>query len=426
MAAIVNPGATRAGTFVRQPSGFRAFIPRDLPPQDPPLEMGLERAGLLSEATLALGRLDAAARLIPNPDLFVGMYVNREAVLSSQIEGTQASLTDVLVFEIEPDSEASPDVTEVINYISAMSYGLERLPNLPLSLNLIREIHAVLMHGARGQHRDPGEFRRSQNWIGPQGSSITSATYVPPPPQELIHRLGALELFMHDSRYSPLLTAGLAHAQFETIHPFLDGNGRIGRLLITFLLCERGVLHRPLLYLSHYFNRHRAEYYDRLQAVRVDGVWEEWIDFFLRGVTSTATAASETAHAILALRQRHRDLLQSARVSANTHAAHEILWRRPIVDVPLIERDLGISFVGANRIVGRLTDLGILTESTGYRRNRRFVYRDYLALFSEADDSPASATGVPSLTQDQCVDSATTHPVRRRTRSHDSGRAPRS
>lgn len=389
MSAVFKSNAGRAGAFVPQPGGPRAFIPRDLPPSDPPLAFDMARSQLLSQATLALGRLDAAAQLIPNPDLFVGMYVNREAVLSSQIEGTQASLTDVLVYEIERDSDSSGDVREVLNYIAAMNHGLDRLAELPLSLNLIREIHRVLMQGVRGQNRDPGEFRRSQSWIGPEGTPMSAATFIPPPPQELMRHLGALEKFMHDETSPPLVRAGLVHAQFETIHPFLDGNGRIGRLLITFILCQAGVLHRPLLYLSHFLKQHRAEYYDRLQAVRIDGRWEEWMDFFLTGVATTASEAWQTARSILDLQQRHRQLLQSEHASANALAVHELLWRRPLVTVPFLQDELHITFAGANGIVQRLVDLGILAESTGYRRNRRFIYRDYLALFSDAaEDQP--------------------------------------
>jgi Fic family protein len=393
-----SPG--RAGSFVRQPTGYRAFLPQPLPPADPPIEMTLARTRLLSDATLALGRLDGAAQLLPNPDLFVGMYVRREAVLSSQIEGTQASLTDVLVFEVEEDGNEHPvDVVEVVNHIQAMNHGLERLPTFPLSLHLIKEIHGILMKGASGQHRDPGEFRHTQNWIGPQGSTITTATYVPPPPQVLMDHLGDLEKFMYDESCPPLVRAGLVHAQFETIHPFLDGNGRVGRLLVTFMLCREGVLHRPLLYLSYFLKRNRAEYYDRLQAVRVSGRWEEWLDFFLLGVAETATEAWGTAQAILELQRRHRELLQTAgRASPTLLRVHDLLWRHPVITVPFLSRELQLTFAGANNVVRRLEGLGIVTESTGFQRNRRFAYADYLRLFedgaaadrgNDARDAPA-------------------------------------
>ena len=266
----MNTDPQRAGRYVRQTAEYSAFIPAPLPP-DPPLEMDAEMARLLSEANLALGRLDGASMMLPNADLFVAMYVRREAVLSSQIEGTQASLTDVLQFEAGGDggeTERLLDVEEVVNYVRAMNYGLRRLADLPLSLRLVREIHGELMRGVRGEESTPGEFRRSQNWIGPSGSTLRDARFVPPPPHELLRVLGEWETFLHARSEPVLVTAALAHAQFETIHPFLDGNGRVGRLLITLLLYERGVLARPLLYLSLYLKRNQTEYYDRLQAVR--------------------------------------------------------------------------------------------------------------------------------------------------------------
>lgn len=386
MASMLNVGSSaRAGTYVRQPAGYQAFIPRPLPP-DPPIALTLARSSLLSDATLALGRLDAAAQLIPDPDLFVGMYVHREAVLSSQIEGTQASLIDVLAFEAGAEGEFPVDVGEVVNYVGAMNYGLTRLSELPLSLNLIREIHRELMRGVRGQNRDPGQFRRTQNWIGPERSTLVTATYVPPPPQLLMEHLSNLESFMYDDTYPSLLRAGLAHAQFETIHPFLDGNGRVGRLLITFMLCQQRVLSRPLLYPSYFFKHNRAEYYDRLQAVRLQGRWEEWLDFFLRGVIETSEEAWQTARAILDLMQGHRQVLQERRASLATLRAHELLWRYPIVTVAFLRRELALTFAGANGVVERLEELGILVEQTGFRRNRRFAYSDYLRLFIEGTD----------------------------------------
>ena len=404
MFTSAEPGSGRAGTFVRQPGGYRAFIPVPLPPT---IALDPERSRLLTQATLALGRLDGATQIIPDPDLFVGMYVNREAVLSSQIEGTKASLIDLLAFKVEADYEYPLDVEEVVNYVRAMNYGLQRLPDCPLSLHLIKEIHAELMRGVRGQHRDPGEFRRSQNWIGPGGSTIASATYVPPPPHLLMEHLGDLEKFMHDEELPSLLRAGIAHAQFETIHPFLDGNGRIGRLLITFMLCHEGVLHRPLLYLSTYLRRHRAEYYDRLQAVRVDGRWEEWIDFFLRGIAETAEEAWRTARAILDLQSAHRRLIleQGGRGSHNMLRVHDLLWRQPIVTVPFLSRELQLTFAGVNNVVERLVEAGVLTETTGYRRNRRFVYREYLRLFDDAP-SPDEA-GNPLPAEETACDGAT-------------------
>ncbi len=271
----------RAGRYIKQPSGYSAFIPADLPPK-PPIKMDSKLIRLLSDAHGSLCRLDGVASVLPNVDLFVAMYVKQEAVLSSQIEGTQSTLENVLEFEVDAKGKDVPkDVEEVVNYVQAMNYGLQRLEELPLSLRLIREIHEILLEGVRGEHRTPGEFRRSQNWIGPAGATINKATFVPPPVNEMKQALGNFEKFLHDEdSFHILVQAGLAHAQFETIHPFLDGNGRVGRLLITFLLCEKGVLHQPLLYLSSYFKAHRAEYYDRLSAIRTDGDWEGWLRFF--------------------------------------------------------------------------------------------------------------------------------------------------
>jgi len=385
--------STRAGRFVRQPGGFAAFIPAALPP-DPPIDISGTLPELLAGASLSLGRLDGATSILPNPDLFVGMYVKKEAVLSSQIEGTQASLTDVLQFDIgEGGEERRLDVEEVVNYVAAMRFGLSRVRELPLSLRLIREIHAKLMKGVRGQHRDPGEFRRTQNWIGPGGSSIKDAAFVPPPPGELMRVLGELEDFLHDPALPPLVHAGLAHAQFETVHPFLDGNGRVGRLLVTFLLCERKVLSRPLLYLSWFFKKHRAEYYDRLQAVRIDGAWEAWLGFFLRGVQEVANEAVVRARKIIELRERAREVASArgGRKSGNLLRAIDSLFKQPLVTASSLAKELDTSFVTANGIALTLAELELLTEETGYKRNRRFRFAPYLALFEE--DDPPDAEG---------------------------------
>jgi cell filamentation protein, protein adenylyltransferase len=336
----------------------------------------------LSDADLAVGRLEGSTSILPNPDLFVGMYVRQEAVLSSQIEGTQASLADLLEFEADERTGTVGDVAEVVNHVRAMNHGLRRLADLPLSLRLVREIHAELMRGVRGREREPGEFRRSQNWIGAAFTSLADAAFVPPPPHEMMQALGRLELFMHERDHTPLVRAALVHAQFETIHPFLDGNGRIGRLLVTFLLCEQGVLTRPLLYLSHYLKRHRSEYYDRLQAVRDDGDWEGWLLFFLRGVRDVADQASSTAAAILALRERHRAVLaRHGKASGSLLRALDLLFDQPIVTIPALGRRLDITFAGATGVAQRLVDAGVLIETTGRRRNRRFRYEPYLSLF---------------------------------------------
>ena len=374
----------RAGRFVKQMEGYNAFIPTSLPP-DPPVGMDQELARLLSNADRALGRLDGVAIILPNPDLFVAMYVRHESVLSSQIEGTQSSLDDVLQFEIDSAGKELPkDVKDVVNYVNAMNYGLERIADLPLSLRLIREIHERLLAGVRGAERTPGEYRRSQNWIGPQGCTLANATFVPPPVHEMQTALDNFERFLHDTSLPVLIHCGLAHAQFETIHPFLDGNGRVGRLLITFLLCERKVLHRPLLYLSLFLKLHRAEYYDRLMAVRRDGNWEGWLKFFLRGIEEVSQSATETARAIVNLRENQRQLIgdKLGGRAAQGMRLLDFLFEQPLISVPLVEKRLDCSFVTANKLVEHLAELGLLRETTGWQRNRRYRFDPYLALFN--------------------------------------------
>jgi Fic family protein len=378
--------AWRAGRYLTQPTGYRAFIPSALPPA-PPVEIAGELQRRLSEADQALGRLDGSVHTLPNPELFVYMYVRKEAVLSSQIEGTQSSLQDLLSAEANIAGSDTPlDVAEVVNYVGAMNHGLTRLAELPVSMRLIREIHAQLLLNVRGAHLTPGELRRSQNWIGPGGATLANATFVPPPPDEVPAALGNLETFLHQQDDLPLLIKiGLAHAQFETIHPFLDGNGRVGRLLITFLLCERKVLHKPVLYLSHYFKRHRQEYYERLQAVRDAGDWEGWLEFFLRGITEVSAQAAETARRILQLREEHRSAIAQdlGRAAGNGHTVLQHLYEHPIVSAKEVQALLGTSFAGANQIVSRLVSAGILHEFTGNARNRRFRYEPYIQLFND-------------------------------------------
>lgn len=349
--------------------------------------MDPELTKLLSQADRVLGRLDGIGAVLPNPDLFVAMYVRQEAVLSSQIEGTQSTLEDVLQFEVDEKANDLPrDVEEVVNYVGAMNYGIKRLEELPLSLRLIREIHSKLMTGVRGQNRTPGEFRKTQNWIGPAGADLASAIFVPPPVPEMKDALHKFEKFLHDESLPVLIHTGLAHAQFETIHPFLDGNGRVGRLLITFLLYQKEVLHRPLLYLSHYLKQHRAEYYDRLMAIRNDGNWEGWLKFFLRGVEEVSEEAINTSRRIFALREQHRELINS---SLGTSAASGVrlldyLYEQPIVNVRLVEQRLKSSFVTANKLVEQFVKLEILQETTGGQRNRRYSYVPYLMLFESS------------------------------------------
>jgi len=377
---------TRAGRYVNQPTGYRAFIPAPLPPE-PPIKLEGDLQALLSQADRALGRLDGSIQTLPHPDLFVAMYVRKEAVLSSQIEGTQSSLQDVLAAEARVLSSRRPsDVNEVFNYVGAMNYGLERLKDLPVSIRLIREIHEKLLTGVRGQHLIPGELRTSQNWIGPSGCTLAEATFVPPPPHEVPNALGNLERFLHAETSLPLLIKiGLAHAQFETIHPFLDGNGRIGRLLITFLLCEKEVLLKPVLYLSYFFKRYRQQYYEHLQAVRDEGTWERWLIFFLKGVFEVSQQATNTARQILSLREQHRQLIidQFGRAAGNGHRVLEYLYQKPIVSIADVKDLIGSTYPAANNLVTRLVEHRILQEITGQRRNRRFYYTDYIHLFHD-------------------------------------------
>ena len=386
---VADNKATRAGRYVSQPAGYRAFIPAPLPP-DPPVDLGGRLRELLSDTDYALGRLDGAVLTLPNPELFVFMYVRKEAVLSSQIEGTQSSLQNLLAAEARlNDPDAPADVTEVVNYVRAMNHGLTRLAELPVSVRLIREIHTELMRDVRGGRLTPGELRKSQNWIGPGGCTLREATFIPPPPHEVPQALADLERFLHaENPPPPLVHVGLAHAQFETIHPFLDGNGRVGRLLITFLLTERKLLARPVLYLSHFFKRNRAEYYDRLQAVRDAGDWEAWLAFFLRGVMEVSREATRTAAAILRTREDYRTRITEklGRAAANGHRIMDRLFDHPIVTVATVRDWLGVTPAGANNLVNRLVEIGLLREITGYARNRRFRFDPYLSIFEEQEE----------------------------------------
>lgn len=377
---------SRAGIYVPQPGGFKAFVPKALPPGD--LEIDERLQALLSRADLAVGRLDGVIEVIPDPDRFVFMYVRREAVLSSQIEGTQASLMDVLEYEAEEETAtARVDVQEVINYVRAMRLGLDRLQDLPISRRLICEVHRELMSEVRGgePQKTPGEFRRSQNWIG--GGSPSSARFVPPPADEVGRTFAELEAFVHDDVAMPaLIKAALIHAQFETIHPFLDGNGRTGRLLITFWLVERRILRQPLLYPSLFFKDHRQEYGDRLQAIRDNGEWESWLGFFLDGVAQVAEEAYETALNIFALRERDRARISGAlkrRAPRGLLLLDELL-KLPIVKTKTVERAIGVAQPTATSLLNALVELGILREVTGKQRGRVYVYDEYLALFPGA------------------------------------------
>lgn len=381
---MVSQTSVRAGQYIRTIDGYTAFMPAPLPP-DPPVRMDdPEFQALLSEADIALGRLDSYAALLPNPDLFVAAYVRKEAVLSSQIEGTQASLIDLFEYEANVGRKAlRNDVSEVVNHVRAMNYGLERVRELPVSLRLFRKIHAELLKDVRGSELQPGEFRHSQNWIGPLGSTLPQAEFVPPPPYEMDQSLGDFERFLHDNTPMPaLVKVGLLHCQFETIHPFLDGNGRIGRLLITFYLCHQKVLTRPLLYLSHYFKKHRSEYYDWLMTTRNNGDWEGWLKFFVQGVWEVATEAVQTAERILAMYREHQKITSGMKGRSALQLL-EFLYENPIISVPQVAERLDITWPTARSTVQEFEDYGLLERDANHKHPRLFIYTPYLKLLSE-------------------------------------------
>ena len=366
----------------------RAFMPPPLPPV-PPLDITPERHDLLEKANRSLGRLDGVASLFPDPGLFLYMYVRKEALLSSQIEGTQSSLSDLLLFESdELPGVPLDDVEEVSQYVMAMNHGLERVRGgLPLSLRLIKEIHQTMLSTGRGSKKAPGEFRTSQNWIG--GSRPGNAAFVPPPPHRVAECMGLLEKFLHDDPVkTPLLVkAALAHVQFETIHPFLDGNGRVGRLLITLLLCAEGALAQPMLYLSLYFKTRRDAYYDLLQRVRTEGAWEEWLDFFLMGVIDTTDQAVRTAQRVLELFRGDRARIEElGRAAASALRLHHAFQERAILSIPRAAKRVGVSQPTITASMAHLARLGIVRESTGRKRRKLYVYEAYLNILGEGTE----------------------------------------
>lgn len=365
----------------------RAFVPDPLPPQ-PPLDLTGERQLLLERALLSCGRLDGVSALLPDPDLFLYAYVRREAVLSSQIEGTQSSLSDLLLFELdEAPGVPFDDVVEVSNYVAALEHGMSRLrEGFPLSNRLLREVHAKLLARGRGAEKSPGEFRRSQNWIG--GTRPGNASFVPPPPAHLEDCMAALEQFIHGDHPLPaLIKAGLAHVQFETVHPFLDGNGRLGRLLISLMLHDARVLRQPLLYLSLFFKQHRADYYRLLDTVRQDGEWEAWLEFFLTGVAQTASAAVESAHRLLELfAADEHALVKAPGSSASVMRVFTALRAKPVATINDLSARAAVSFPTAAKAVDLLTAAGVVRELTGGRRNRVFAYDRYLAVMNEGTE----------------------------------------
>jgi Fic family protein len=387
---MVTENKSRLGTYVTTTvtgGPVRAFIPPKLPP-DPPVELG----GLyqrLDRANQALGRLDGLTTLLPDTKFFLYLYIRKEALLSSQIEGTQSSFSDLLLFEHDAEpSVPIDDVEEVSNYVAAMQHGLRRIAGgFPLSLRLIREIHAILLRGGRGANRTPGEFRRSQNWVG--GTRPGNAALVPPPPERLMECLDSFERFLHDEKHKPpvLVEAGLIHVQFETIHPFLDGNGRLGRLLITLLLCSKGALREPLLYLSLYFKTNRDQYYDLLQRVRTHGAWEEWLAFFLEGTEITARSAADSAKQILTLFAKDRNRIQTiGRAASSALRVHEYMQKRPLVNIGAVADELKLSIPTVTVALDHLARLGVVKEVTGKRRARIFGYSRYLKVLSEGTE----------------------------------------
>ena len=382
-----GPSGTKAPvSFVGEPCF--AFVPKPLPPV-PPLQWDPSLHRMAQRASVAIGRLSGVTALLPDSQIFLYSYVRKEAVLSSQIEGTQSSLSQLLLFENDAASGAPlDDVTEVSNYVAAMEHGLKRLAEgFPLSLRLIKEVHGVLLAKGRGSKKQPGEFRTSQNWIG--GSRPGNALFVPPPPDQVIECLGALENFLHNQEVPSLVRAGLAHAQFETIHPFLDGNGRTGRLLVTMILCHDGVLIQPLLYLSLFLKKHRSTYYELLQRTRTHGAWEEWLDFFLQGVEETAAQAADTASRLLQVFQQDRARLHAlGRKGASAIKLHDILQKQPVITVSRLVTKFGFTAPTANTALVVLVEQGIVREITGYRRNRVFSYAEYLRTLNEGTERP--------------------------------------
>lgn len=361
-----------AGKLVKAPQGYWAFVPH---PPPPPLKLTWNLVRENSEADRALSELAGVARTLPNPHLLIHPFIRREAVLSSRIEGTQASLSDLLFFEASGERDVySVDVIEVSNYVKALEYGVERLETLPVSLRLIREIHKQLMEGVRGEHMTPGEFRRSQNWIGPPGCTLMEATFVPPPEAKMKEALDQFEKYLHASaQLPPLIRLAMLHYQFEAIHPFLVGNGRVGRLLLTLLLCADGLLPKPLLYLSAYFERHRQRYYDLLLAISQRGAWSEWITFFLRGVAEQSHDAIRRSNRLIDLWQEYRQKLQSARTSPLSLRLVDELLSYPAISVAWAAKRLKVTHRSIQLNIEKLVRHGILREATGRRRNRIFV-----------------------------------------------------
>lgn len=371
------------GRLIKTATNHWAFVPNPLSPAGLD-KFSAEFVRILSEADRGIGTLKSLSRLIPNPNLLVASYVRKEAVQSSKIEGTEASLSDIFYYEASKEKPKHADVLEVLNYVRAMNYGLSRLEELPLSLRLIREIHLKLMEGVRGEKMKPGEFRTTQNWVGPPGCSLTDATYVPPPVSEMNEALGQWEKFLHsDDSITPLIKCALMHYQFEVIHPFLDGNGRVGRLLITFYLYEKGYLEYPILYLSDFFERYRNEYYNLLLGVSQDGNWDAWLKYFIRGVAEQSKVAEETGYKILDLQKKYRHWLREESVSTSVFQLLDMLFLNPFVSLSGVSDCLKITWPTAKASVDRLVKLGILKEVSGRKRSRIYCAGELLNILAE-------------------------------------------
>ncbi|HDZ25400.1 hypothetical protein LCGC14_0654710 [marine sediment metagenome] len=379
-----------AGKFITQLSGYETFIPNTLPPY-PPFKYDDQLQFLLSEADRALARLDGVSSVLPNPDPFIAMYTKKEALLSSQIEGTQASLEGVLAFEagLKPKEDIH-EIKKVINYVKALNYGIDRLRknDFPMSLSLVKEIHNILLKGTRGTSRNLGVFRRSQNWIGPPGVTINDAIFIPPPPNQVRELMLNLIIFMHRTdNIPPLVKIGLIHAQLETIHPFLDGNGRIGRLLITFYLYWKGILTRPLLYLSYYLKKYRDKYYDYLMKIRLEGDWENWLKFFLQGIAEISIEAASSANEIIGLKDTlSNELLRKKIGGAPAVKLLDMLFEKPLISVSDIVMQLKISRQTATQLVNKFNEINILNEVSGKKRYRKYLFADYIKIIARGTE----------------------------------------
>ena len=369
-----------SGRLTRTSGGYWAFVPNPLPPK---IEWDNALVSVVSRADIAVGTLSGLGETLPNPHLLIYPFVRREAVMSSRIEGTRSSLSDLLLFEATK-IERQRDVKEVQNYVSAMEYGLKRLNELPLSLRFIRELHSILMEGVRGEHATAGEFRQSQNWIGPPGCALNEATFIPPPVTEMQECLNQLEKFLHTEKGLPLLVQlALIHYQFEAVHPFLDGNGRIGRLLITLFLCQRGVLTKPLLYLSAFFERHRQEYYDLLLKISQEGAWREWIEFFLRAVVEQSGDAVSRARRLLDLHHTYTQVSREKKLSPTAGQLIELIFMRPLLNARAAQEYLNVTFPAAQKALNALVEIEILAEITGGKRNRVYAAKEILEVLEE-------------------------------------------